>query len=58
MLLMIAEMSLSIVLAHPSLSTHLALHSETAHLLGLAGQLVFALLRVIRTMRRGTPPRG
>ncbi len=56
-LLMIAELSISIVLANRTISTHLALYSEGAHLLGLAGQITFALFPVLQAMRR-TPGRG
>ncbi|HRL76757.1 MAG TPA: hypothetical protein PK440_18635 [Candidatus Accumulibacter phosphatis] len=52
-LLMIAELSLSVLLAKRTLPAHLALYSETAHLLGLAGQIVFALFPVVRTMLAG-----
>jgi ABC-type uncharacterized transport system permease subunit len=57
-LLMIAEMSMSILLANRTLSAHLALYSERSHLLGLAGQTAFALFPVVQTMRRRTPGRG
>jgi hypothetical protein len=57
-LLMIAEMSMSIVLANRTFTAHLALYSEASHLLGLAGQIAFALFPVAQTMRRRTPGRG
>lgn len=56
-LLMIAELSMSILLANRTISTHLALYSDSAHLLGLAGQIAFALFPVLQAMRRRTPGR-
>lgn len=43
-LLLLAELALSLALAGRSLAGHLALYRETAHQIGLAGQLVFAVL--------------
>ncbi|QKS29286.1 MAG: hypothetical protein FAZ92_00958 [Accumulibacter sp.] len=57
-LLLTAELSISMLLANRSLAAHLALYSETAHRLGLAGQLAFALFPVLQTMRRHTPGTG
>ena len=41
-LLMLAEAALSVVLSGRTLTGHLALYGEPAHLLGLAGQIAFA----------------
>lgn len=51
-LLMIAELSMSMLLANRTFTAHLALYSDVAHLLGLAGQIAFALFPVVQTMRR------
>ena len=56
-LLMIAELSMSILLANRTFTAHLALYSDVAHLLGLAGQIAFALFPVLQAMRR-KPGRG
>ena len=56
-LLMIAELSMSILLANRTFTAHLALYSEGAHLLGLAGQITFSLFPVLQAMRRRTPGR-
>ena len=56
-LLMIAELSMSILLANRTFTAHLALDSDVAHLLGLAGQIAFALFPVLQAMRR-KPGRG
>jgi hypothetical protein len=60
-LLMLAELGLSLVLGGRSPAEHLALYREPAHQLGLAGQLAFAafpalgLLRTRRDRRRADP---
>lgn len=51
-LLMAAEAGVSTLLAGRSLSAHLALYAEPPHLLGLAGQVVFALLPLVQVRRR------
>jgi hypothetical protein len=51
-LLMMAEVLMSILLANRTLSAHLALYAEPAHLLGLAGQIAFALIPVLQTRFR------
>lgn len=51
--LLVAEAALSYLLAGRNLWQHLALYSEPAHLLGLAGQVVFALLPwVLQTAKK------
>jgi len=57
-LLMIAEAVLSVVLANRSLAEHLALYAQSAHLLGLAGQVAFALIPVIQASRSRAPGGG
>ena len=57
-LLMIAELSMSILLANRTFTAHLALDSDVAHLLGLAGQIAFALFPVLQAMRHRTSGRG
>jgi hypothetical protein len=47
-MLMVAEAAISIGLAGRSLSEHLALYAEASHLLGLVGQVVFAVLPVLQ----------
>jgi hypothetical protein len=47
-LLMVAEAAISVGLAGRSLSEHFALYGEASHLLGLVGQIVFALLPVVQ----------
>jgi hypothetical protein len=49
-LLMAGEASLSMLLAGRSLSEHLQLFGETAHLLGLAGQIAFALFPMLQLL--------
>ena len=48
LMLMLAETALSVVLSGRSVTQHLALYSEPAHLLGLAGQIAFASFPFIR----------
>jgi hypothetical protein len=48
-LLLLAEAALSVLLAGRSLGEHLALYTQAAHQLGLAGQLVFAAWPVVRS---------
>jgi len=50
-LLMGAEAMVSIGLAGRSLGEHFALYGEASHFLGLAGQIVFALLPVLQIRR-------
>lgn len=57
-LLMIAELSISIVLANRTFLAHLALYSEGSHLLGLAGQVAFALFPMFQTTRCCPPGKG
>ncbi len=55
-LLMAAEAALSMLLFGRSLPEHFALYARPAHLLGLAGQLVFAAFPLVRAggaARRG-----
>lgn len=47
-LLLAAEAAISVALAGRTLSEHIALYAEASHLLGLAGQIVFALLPIAR----------
>ncbi|MFN3937371.1 MAG: hypothetical protein ACK4KW_07305 [Gemmobacter sp.] len=47
-LLMLAEAALSAVLAGRTLTGHLALYHEAPHLLGLAGQIAFAVFPLLR----------
>ena len=47
--LMLAELLLGVVLAGRSVQEHFALYHQPAHMLGLAGQLLFALLPLIQT---------
>jgi hypothetical protein len=47
-LLMLAEAALSVVLSGRTLTGHLALYGEPAHLLGLAGQIAFATFPLMR----------
>ncbi|TIY03385.1 MAG: hypothetical protein E5V18_16480 [Mesorhizobium sp.] len=48
-LLMLTEAALSVVLSGRTVIGHMALYAEPAHLLGLAGQIAFALFPVIRS---------
>ncbi|EXI92322.1 MAG: hypothetical protein AW12_00681 [Candidatus Accumulibacter sp. BA-94] len=57
-LLMITELSISMLLANWSLAAHLALYAESAHRLGLAGQLAFALFPLVQTSLRRTSGKG
>lgn len=56
LLLMGAEAGLSTLLAGRSLAEHLALYSQLPHLVGLAGQLAFALFPWIQARRSLRPP--
>lgn len=47
-LLMLAEAALSAVLSNRTIAEHLALYTEPAHLLGLAGQIAFAVFPMMR----------
>lgn len=47
-LLMLAEAGLSLWLGGRTPAEHLALYAETAHLIGLAGQLAFAAFPLLR----------
>jgi ABC-type uncharacterized transport system permease subunit len=51
-LLMLAEAGVSIGLGGRSLAQHLALYAEAPHLLGLAGQVVFACIPALQVRRR------
>jgi hypothetical protein len=52
-LLMIGEVSLSILLGGRSLAEHLALYRQIPHRLGLAGQVAFALFPVLQSWLTG-----
>jgi hypothetical protein len=52
-ILMLAELLLDFALAGRSVQDHFALYAQPAHMLGLAGQLVFALMPWIQA-RTGT----
>ncbi|MBK9572843.1 MAG: hypothetical protein IPO43_08950 [Rhodoferax sp.] len=56
LLLMGAEAGLSTLLAGRSLAEHLALYAQLPHLVGLAGQLAFALFPWIQARRSHRPP--
>jgi hypothetical protein len=47
-LLMLGELSISLLLAGRSLIEHLQLYREASHLLGLAGQIAFALFPTLQ----------
>jgi hypothetical protein len=47
-LLMLAEAALSVGLSGRTVTEHLALYGEPAHLLGLAGQMAFATFPLMR----------
>jgi hypothetical protein len=47
-LLMAGELSISLLLAGRSAAEHLQLYREASHMLGLAGQLAFALFPVLQ----------
>jgi hypothetical protein len=47
-LLMLAEAALSVVLSGRTVTGHLVLYGEPAHLLGLAGQIAFAFFPLMR----------
>jgi hypothetical protein len=50
-LLMLGEAAISVLLVGRSLAGHVTLYAQAPHLLGLAGQVVFALLPLIRTLQ-------
>lgn len=52
-LLLLAEVVLSTTLGGLTLQRHLALYREAAHLLGLSGQIAFAVMPVWRSARPG-----
>jgi hypothetical protein len=57
-LLMLAEVALSIALFGRTLADHLALYADADHQLGLAGQIAFALIpwvQVHHPWREGSP---
>jgi hypothetical protein len=54
-LLMAGEASLSMLLAGRSLAEHLQLYRETSHILGLVGQIAFALFPVLQVWNRVGP---
>ena len=54
-LLMLAEAGISMLLAGRSLSQHLALYREAPHLLGLAGQVLFAAFPWMQARRARRP---
>ena len=56
LLLMAAEAGLSTLLAGRSLAEHLALYAQLPHLVGLAGQLAFALFPWIQVRRSQSTP--
>ncbi len=56
LLLMGAEAGLSTLLAGRSLAEHLALYAQLPHLMGLVGQLAFALFPWIQARRSHRPP--
>lgn len=47
--LMLAELTLDVALAGRSVQEHFALYVQPAHMLGLAGQVVFALFPLIQS---------
>jgi hypothetical protein len=47
-LLMAGELSISVLLTGRSAAEHLQLYREVSHMLGLAGQLAFALFPVLQ----------
>lgn len=50
-ILMLAELLLDFLLAGRSVQDHFALYAQPAHMLGLAGQVVFALLPFIQARK-------
>lgn len=54
-LLMAGEASLSMLLAGRSLAEHLQLYREASHILGLVGQIAFALFPVLQVWNRVGP---
>jgi hypothetical protein len=55
-LLMIAELSVSVLLGARSPGEHLALYRQVPHLLGLAGQVAFALFPALQSWLTGRRP--
>jgi len=51
-LLMLAEASLSIALFGRTIAEHLSLYADAGHLLGLAGQIAFALIPAVQARYR------
>jgi len=49
-LLMMGEVAISILLAGRSLAEHVLLYLEASHILGLAGQIAFALFPVLQIL--------
>jgi len=49
-LLMMGEVAISILLAGRSLAEHVLLYREASHILGLAGQIAFALFPVLQIL--------
>lgn len=49
-LLMLGELSISVLSGTRGLAGHLALYRQVAHLLGLAGQVLFGLFPVLQVM--------
>jgi hypothetical protein len=56
LLLMLAEASLSTLLAGRGLAEHLALYAQLPHQVGLAGQLAFAVFPWLQARRSQRPP--
>jgi hypothetical protein len=54
-LLMAGELSISLLLAGRSAAEHLQLYWEASHMLGLAGQVAFALFPVLQASMAGSP---
>jgi hypothetical protein len=54
-LLMAGEVAISLLLAGRSLAEHVLLYREAPHILGLAGQIAFALFPVVQ-IRTANPP--
>jgi hypothetical protein len=54
-LLMAGELSISLLLAGRSAAEHLQLYRQTSHMLGLAGQLAFALFPVLQISMASSP---
>jgi hypothetical protein len=54
-LLMAGELSISLLLAGRSAAEHLQLYWEASHMLGLAGQVAFALFPVLQISMASSP---